>query len=137
MNTHEIDYHIFGEEMQYVEIELDPQEAVIAEAGNFMMMENGIKMNTIFGDGSKQNEGFLGKVLGAGKRLLTGESLFMTIFSIKRMLFYAPQKGFQSELNSAGNLVAVCLAVKVLSCRKLRETEWHLFTLVEPWQKKN
>ena len=81
MNSHEIDYQIFGEEMQYVELELDPREAVIAEAGNFMMMENGITMNTIFGDGSSQNEGFLGKVLGAGKRLLTGESLFMTIFS--------------------------------------------------------
>ena len=81
MNSHEIDYEIFGEEMQYVELELDSQEAVIAEAGNFMMMDDGIKMDTIFGDGSKQNEGFLGKVLGAGKRLLTGESLFMTIFS--------------------------------------------------------
>ena len=81
MTTHEIDYTIYGEEMQYVEVELDPQEAVIAEAGSFMMMEDGIRMNTIFGDGSKQNEGFLGKVLGAGKRLLTGERLFMTIFS--------------------------------------------------------
>lgn len=62
MNAHEIDYQIFGEEMQYVELELDPQEAVIAEAGNFMMMDDGIRMDTIFGDGSKQNEGFLGKV---------------------------------------------------------------------------
>lgn len=81
MNAHEVDYHIYGEEMQYVEIELDPREAVITEAGNFMMMEDGVSMNTIFGDGSAENEGFLGKVLGAGKRLLTGESLFMTIFS--------------------------------------------------------
>jgi uncharacterized protein (TIGR00266 family) len=81
MNAHEVDYHIYGEEMQYVEIDLDPREAVIAEAGNFMMMEDGVRMNTIFGDGSAENEGFLGKVLGAGKRLLTGESLFMTIFS--------------------------------------------------------
>lgn len=81
MTAHEIDYEIFGEEMQYVELELDPREAVIAEAGSFMMMNDGIQMNTIFGDGSKQNEGFLGKILGAGKRLLTGESLFMTIFS--------------------------------------------------------
>lgn len=98
MNAHEIDYEIFGEEMQYVELELDPQEAVIAEAGNFMMMDNGIKMNTIFGDGSKQNEGFLGKVLGAGKRLLTGESLFMTVFSNevpgkKKVSFAAPYPG--------------------------------------------
>ncbi|APG59790.1 TIGR00266 family protein [Christiangramia salexigens] len=98
MNAHEIDYRIYGEEMQYVELELDPREAVIAEAGNFMMMDDGIKMDTIFGDGSKQNEGFLGKVLGAGKRLLTGESLFMTIFSnngsaIKRISFASPYPG--------------------------------------------
>lgn len=98
MTTHEIDYEIYGEEMQYVEVELDPQEAVIAEAGSFMMMEDGIRMNTIFGDGSKQNEGFLGKVLGAGKRLLTGESLFMTIFSNenfgkKKISFAAPFPG--------------------------------------------
>lgn len=98
MNSHEIDYEIFGEEMQYVEIELDPNEAVIAEAGNFMMMDDGIKMDTIFGDGSKQNEGFLGKVLGAGKRLLTGESLFMTIFSNmqmgkKKISFASPYPG--------------------------------------------
>ncbi|WBL21038.1 TIGR00266 family protein [Zunongwangia sp. HRR-M8] len=98
MNAHEIDYEIFGEEMQYVELELDPQEAAIAEAGNFMMMDNGIKMDTIFGDGSKDNEGFLGKVLGAGKRLLTGESLFMTIFSNmgqgkKKISFASPYPG--------------------------------------------
>lgn len=98
MNSHEIDYKIFGEEMQYVELELDPQEAVIAEAGNFMMMDNGIKMDTIFGDGSKKNEGILGKVLGAGKRLLTGESLFMTIFANqeigkKKISFASPYPG--------------------------------------------
>jgi uncharacterized protein (TIGR00266 family) len=98
MNSHEIDYQIFGEEMQYVELELDPKEAVIAEAGNFMMMEDGVKMNTIFGDGSKENEGFLGKVLGAGKRLLTGESLFMTLFSNevmgkKKVSFASPYPG--------------------------------------------
>lgn len=98
MTTHEIDYEIFGEEMQYVEVELDPQEAVIAEAGSFMMMDNGIRMNTIFGDGSKQNEGLLGKMLGAGKRLLTGERLFMTIFSNedfgkKKISFASPYPG--------------------------------------------
>ena len=98
MNSHEVDYEIFGEEMQYVELELDPQEAVIAEAGNFMMMDDGIKMDTIFGDGSKQNEGFLGKVLGAGKRLLTGEKLFMTIFANqvpgkKKISFASPYPG--------------------------------------------
>src|SRR5690606_9062955 len=72
--------HIYGEEMQYVEIELDPQEVVVAEAGSFMMMDNGIKMETIFGDGSKQEGGIFGKLLSAGKRVLTGESLFMTAY---------------------------------------------------------
>ncbi len=80
MTAHEIDYEIHGEEMQYVEIELDPQEGVIAEAGSFMMMEDGIKMDTIFGDGSQNDKGLMGKLFGAGKRLLTGESLFMTAF---------------------------------------------------------
>ena len=78
--AHEIDYRIYGEEMQYVEIELDPQEGVVAESGSFMMMDDGIKMDTIFGDGSQKDTGFLGKILGAGKRILTGESLFMTAF---------------------------------------------------------
>jgi len=80
MKAHEIDYRIYGEEMQYVEIELDPNEGVVAEAGSFMMMDDGIKMETIFGDGSEQNKGFLGSILGAGKRILTGENLFMTAF---------------------------------------------------------
>ena len=77
---HEIDYQIFGNEMQFVEIELDPQEGVVAEAGAMMFMEDDIEMETVFGDGSKQNTGFLGSLVGAGKRLLTGESLFMTMF---------------------------------------------------------
>ena len=80
MIAHEIDYHIYGEEMQYVEIELDPQEIVIAEAGSFMMMDNNIQMETIFGDGSEQENGLLSKLLSAGKRVLTGEGLFMTAF---------------------------------------------------------
>jgi uncharacterized protein (TIGR00266 family) len=80
MTAHKIDYHLYGEEMQYVEIELDPQEGVVAEAGSFMMMDDGIKMETIFGDGSTKNQGFLGSILGAGKRILTGENLFMTAF---------------------------------------------------------
>ena len=81
MKAHEIDYHIYGEEMQYVEIELDPQEIVVAEAGSFMMMEDGIQMQTIFGDGSQEQQGVFGKLLSAGKRVLTGESLFMTAYS--------------------------------------------------------
>lgn len=98
MTSHEIDYRIYGEEMQYVEIELDPQEAVVAEAGSFMMMEEGLKLDTIFGDGSNQDRGVLGKLFSAGKRLLTGESLFMTAYlnidSIRRKLsFAAPYPG--------------------------------------------
>ncbi|MEN9381687.1 MAG: hypothetical protein RI940_568 [Bacteroidota bacterium] len=81
MNANEIDYQIFGEEMQYVSIELDPQETVIAEPGAFMMMEDGIQMETLFGDGSQENTGFFGKLLKAGTRILAGESLFMTAFS--------------------------------------------------------
>lgn len=80
--NHEIDFEIQGEEMQLVEIELDPQETAIAEAGAFMYMHDGIRMETIFGDGStKQGSGLMGKLWGAGKRLLTGESLFMTAFT--------------------------------------------------------
>ncbi|MBP2833419.1 TIGR00266 family protein [Aquimarina sp. U1-2] len=98
MTAHEIDYEIIGEEMQYVEIELDPQEGVIAEAGSFMMMDDGIKMDTIFGDGSSNDKGVLGKIFGAGKRLLTGESLFMTAFynqvsGKKKISFASPYPG--------------------------------------------
>lgn len=81
MNNHEIDYQLYGDDMQFVEIELDPGETVIAEAGSLMMMEDQIKMETIFGDGSSKQSGFMDKLLGAGKRVLTGESLFMTTFT--------------------------------------------------------
>lgn len=100
MNAHEIDYKIYGEEMQFVEIELDPYETVIAEAGSFMMMDEGIELATIFGDGShqEQNQGLWGKVLSAGKRLITGESLFMTAFTHegqgkKKVSFASPYPG--------------------------------------------
>ena len=98
MKAHEIEYQIFGEEMQYVEIELDPQEVVVAEAGSFMMMDNGIKMETIFGDGSQQEGGIFGKLLSAGKRVLTGESLFMTAYQNveqgkKKVSFASPYPG--------------------------------------------
>lgn len=98
MNAHEIDYHIYGNDMQFVEIELDPGESVVAEAGAFMMMEDGIIMETIFGDGSNERKGFVGKLWGAGKRLLTGESLFMTLFSNEhqgkqKVSFAAPYPG--------------------------------------------
>lgn len=81
MNAHEIDYEIFGEELQYVEIELDPQETVIAEPGSFLMMDEDITMATIFGDGSSEGQNLWGKLVGAGKRVLTGEKLFMTSFT--------------------------------------------------------
>ena len=100
MQNHEIDYIIHGEEMQLVEIELDPQETAIAEAGSFMYMDDGIQMETIFGDGSAQSSssGFMGKLWGAGKRLLTGESLFMTAFTHTglgkaRVAFASPYPG--------------------------------------------
>ena len=95
---HEIDYQIHGDAMQFVEIELDPMEAAVAEAGGMMYMDDGIEMETIFGDGSQQNTGFMGALMGAGKRLLTGESLFMTVFQNrgqgkKRVAFGAPYPG--------------------------------------------
>ena len=95
---HEIDYKIYGDDMQFVEVELDPSEAVVAEAGGMMYMEDGIEMETIFGDGSQQTSGFLGSLMSAGKRLLTGESLFMTVFlnkggGKKKVAFGAPYPG--------------------------------------------
>ncbi len=93
-----VDYEIFGSEMQFVEVELDPGEAAIAEAGAMMFMDDGIQMETVFGDGSASQSGFLGKLVGAGKRLLTGESLFTTVFvnqggGKKRVGFAAPYPG--------------------------------------------
>jgi uncharacterized protein (AIM24 family) len=82
---HAVDYKISGDDMQFVEIELDPNEAVIAEAGAMMFMDDGIEMETIFGDGSEENRGLLGSLLGAGSRLLTGESLFMTVYGNRTM----------------------------------------------------
>ena len=99
-NNHEIDYKIYGEELQFVEVELDPQETVIGEPGGFMMMEDGIEMQTIFGDGSQQHQssGLLGKLMSAGKRVLVGENLFMTAFTNigqgkKKVSFAAPYTG--------------------------------------------
>jgi uncharacterized protein (TIGR00266 family) len=93
-----VDYEIFGNEMQYVEVELDPGEAAIGEAGSMMFMHDGIEMDTIFGDGTEQQRGFFKKLFGAGKRLLTGESLFTTVFhnagtGKRRVAFAAPYPG--------------------------------------------
>jgi uncharacterized protein (TIGR00266 family) len=96
MRNHEIDYKLFGEEMQCVEIELDPQEAVIAEPGSFMMMTDGIQMQTLFGDGNQKS--FMDKLFSAGKRWLTGENLFMTVYTNvsaqkRQVSFAAPYTG--------------------------------------------
>ncbi len=93
-----IDYEIFGDDMQYVEVELDPGEAAVGEAGMMMFMQDGIEMETVFGDGSASQSGFMGKLMGAGKRLLTGESLFTTIYANqavgkRRVAFAAPYPG--------------------------------------------
>jgi uncharacterized protein (TIGR00266 family) len=102
---HEVDYEVFGEEMQFVEVELDPGEAAVAEAGSMMYMPNGIEMETIFGDG-RQTGGFMDKLMGAGKRILTGESLFMTVFANQssgkqRVAFAAPYPGKIVPVNLA------------------------------------
>jgi len=94
-----VDFEIKGAEMQFVEVELDPGEAAIGEAGSMMFMEAGVEMDTVFGDGSaQQGGGLFGKLLGAGKRLVTGESLFTTVYtnqaaSKKRVAFGAPYPG--------------------------------------------
>jgi len=95
---HEIDYEILGDDMQFVKIELDPGEAAVGEAGAMMYVEDGIALQTIFGDGSQQPGGLMNVLIGAGKRLLTGESLFMTVFQnqsqVKRKAaFAAPYPG--------------------------------------------
>ena len=94
---HEVDYKVFGEDMQFVEVELDPGEAAVAEAGGMFYMEDGISMETVFGDGSRQQTSFVDALIGAGKRLLIGESLFMTVFmntgSGKKHVSFAAQDG--------------------------------------------
>jgi uncharacterized protein (TIGR00266 family) len=93
-----VDYEIKGSEMQFVEVELDPGEAAVGEAGSLMFMDAGVQMDTVFGDGSAGQGGFLGKLLGAGKRLITGESLFTTVYTNQapgkaRVAFAAPYPG--------------------------------------------
>ncbi len=104
-----IDYQIFGDDMQFVEVELDPGEAVVGEAGAMFYMENDIQMETLFGDGSASQTGVMGKLMGAGKRLLTGESLFTTAFSntgrMKRKVAFGaafPGKILPMHLGSMG-----------------------------------
>ena len=106
--AHEIDYKIYGSSTQFIEIELDPNESALAEAGSMLCMDENIEMATIFGDGSnqEQNRGILGTLLGAGKRLITGEGLFMTVFTNKgnikqRVAFAAPYPGKIIPMNLA------------------------------------
>ena len=114
-SAHEIDYEVFGEEMQFVEITLDPGEACVAEAGSFMYMDPGIEMQTIFGDGSAKSEGggFMGALLGAGKRILTGESLFMTLFGNgaggqQKVAFASPYPGSIIPIDLAKHGTILC-----------------------------
>lgn len=123
--VHEIDYEIHGKEMQFVEIELDPRETVVAEAGAMMMMDNSISMETIFGDGSsKGSSGFLGKLGSAAKRVLTGESLFMTAFTnegvVKQKVSFAapyPGKILAIDLRELGGKL-ICQKDSFLCCAK-------------------
>lgn len=97
-NSHEIDYKIFGNDIQVLEIELDPNETVIAEAGAMIYMEDGVQFEAKMGDGSNPSQGFFGKLVSAGSRLITGESLFMTHFTHRghnksRVAFSAPYPG--------------------------------------------
>ena len=98
MRAHDLDYRIIGDDIQLVEIELDPMETVIAEAGTMMYMDSQVGFDTRMGDGSDPNQGLMGKLLSAGTRVLTGESLFVTHFTNRggtkqRVAFAAPYPG--------------------------------------------
>ncbi|MEZ7877323.1 MAG: TIGR00266 family protein [Flavobacteriales bacterium] len=112
MNSHEVDYKIYGDDLQAVEVELDPQETIVAEAGGMNWMEEDIVFEARLGDGSKPNSGFFGKILGIGKRLLTGESIFLTHFTNqgvgKRCVAFAspyPGKILPLDLSKVGGSV--------------------------------
>jgi uncharacterized protein (TIGR00266 family) len=116
MYSHEVDYKIIGEDIQIVEIELDPNETVIAEAGSMLYMEDGIQFETKMGDGSQPDQGFMGKLLQAGSRVITGESLFMTHFTNRgvgkrKVTFAAPYPGTVMPIN-LGNIYGNTLIVQ-------------------------
>lgn len=126
MNSHEVDYKLYGDDLQFVEVELDPGETVIAEAGAMMYMDNSIEMDSIFGDGSERDKGkgLMGKLMGAGKRVITGESLFMTTFTNngsgkKQVSFAAPYAGkiIPIDLSEHGGKI-VCQKDAFLCCAK-------------------
>ena len=112
MKCHEVDYEIIGNDLQLVEIELDQNETIIAEAGAMTYMEEGIIFEAKMGDGSNPSSGFMGKLMGAGKRMISGESLFMTHFTNtipgkKHVAFGAPYPGkiIPIELNEMGGQI--------------------------------
>lgn len=114
MNSHEIDYKILGDDIQLVEIELDPNETVIAEAGAMLYMEEGISFDTKLGDGSTPNQDLLGKIFSAGSRLITGESIFITHFTNqglnkRKVSFSAPYPGkiIPVDLKQSGGKIIV------------------------------
>jgi len=114
MNSHEIDYKILGDDIQLVEIELDPNETVIAEAGAMLYMEEGISFDTKLGDGSTPNQDLLGKIFSAGSRLITGESIFITHFTNqglnkRKVSFSAPYPGkiIPVDLKESGGKIIV------------------------------
>jgi len=130
----EIDYELYGDDMQLVEIELDPGESVVAEAGAMTYMESSIKMDTILGDGSNQDEGkgLMGKLVGAGKRALTGESIFMTVFQNigtekSHVAFAAPYPGkiIPVEIREFGNSI-ICQKSAFLCAAKGVSVNLHL-----------
>jgi uncharacterized protein (TIGR00266 family) len=113
VQSHEIDYEIFGNDMQIVEVELDPGETVIAEAGAMNYMDDGIQYEAHMGDGSEADQGMMGKLLGAGKRMLTGESIFITHFTNhgsgkRRVAFAAPYPGkiLPVDLSQVGGTIS-------------------------------
>ena len=113
MKCHEIDYQVIGDSMQMVEVELDPQESVVAEAGAMNYMEDGIDFETRMGDGSDPDQGFMSKLFSAGKRVITGESLFMTHFinhgaDKRKVAFAAPYPGTVVPINMQQHPEIIC-----------------------------
>lgn len=132
--AHEIDYKLYGDDMQFVEIELDSGESVLAEAGAMMYMDEKIGMETIFGDGSGKShgKGLMGKLMGAGKRMITGEGLFMTLFSNTQggkayVAFAAPYSGkiITADLSQFGGTI-ICQKDAFLCAAKGVSIDIHL-----------
>ena len=103
-----VDYEIKGSEMQFVEVELDPGEAAVGEAGSLMFMDAGIQMDTVFGDGSLAQGGILGKLMGAGKRLITGACFILTVPALLELPYFHPviEEGLRTALRDASAQLA-------------------------------